>query len=139
MDWDQPWIEAAIHLRENGSTLTEIAEEIGTPVATLRLYLIAKMGVKRYQSLCRPRGPKANERTLRIREAIRLNAEPFASIAKREGVSRQYVYQVRNRMRDEVDHAINALGDKDYIDDKVGILQSQEERNEIISKIEAML
>ena len=37
MDWDQPWIDAAIHLRENGSTLTEIAEEIGTPVATLRL------------------------------------------------------------------------------------------------------
>lgn len=139
MDWDQPWIDAAIHMRENGSTLMEIAAEIGTPVSTLRLYLLADMGVKRYESLCRPRGRRNGERTSRIREAIRLNAEPYASIAKREGVSRQYVYQLRDKMRGEVDHAINALGDKDYIDDKVGILQSQEQRNEIISKIEAML
>ena len=139
MDWDQPWIAAAIHMRENGSTLMEIAAEIGTPVSTLRLYLLADMGVERYESLCRPRGRRNGERTSRIREAIRLNAEPYASIAKREGVSRQYVYQLRDKMRSEVDHAINALGDKDYIDDKVGILQSQERRNEIISKIEAML
>jgi len=71
--------------------------------------------------------------------AIREGERSMASIAEDEGVSRQYVYSVKWKLEGAVDKAIKDLGDKDYVDDKVGILQSQDERNKAIEEIERML
>ena len=54
-------------------------------------------------------------------------------------MSRQYVYFLKWKISEEVIKAVDHLGDKDYIDDKVGILQTQEQRNETIREIEEML
>lgn len=80
-----------------------------------------------------------SERADRIRLAIREGERSMASIAEDEGVSRQYVYSVKWKLEGAVDKAIKDLGDKDYVDDKVGILQSQDERNKAIEEIERML
>ena len=136
---EKPWIEAATHMREQGKTLQDIADVVGVAPSTVRNALRSHMGVSQYDEVKRYVVDfNKSERTKRIRESLRLTEKP-AQIAAREGVSRQYVYFLKWKMNDEVIKAVDALGDKDYIDDKVGILQSQEQRNEIISKIEAML
>tara|TARA_R110002020_G_scaffold116790_1_gene267447 strand:+ start:913 stop:1329 length:417 start_codon:yes stop_codon:yes gene_type:complete len=132
-----PWIAAAVHLRRNGSTLKQIAEEISVPLSTMRPYLLSAMTEDEYLSLKKP--TRNSERADRIRLAIREGERSMASIAEDEGVSRQYVYSVKWKLEGAVDKAIKDLGDKDYVDDKVGILQSQDESNKAIEEIERML
>ena len=136
---EKPWIEAATHMREQGKTLQDIADVVGVAPSTVRNALRSHMGISQNDQLKRYDVDfNKSERTKRIRESLRLNEKP-AQIAAREGVSRQYVYFLKWKMNDEVIKAVDALGDKDYIDDKVGILQTQEQRNETIREIEEML
>ena len=136
---EKPWIEAATHMREQGKTLQDIADVVGVAPSTVRNELRSHMGISQYNEVKRYVVDfNKSERTKRIRESLRLNENP-AQIAAREGVSRQYVYFLKWKMNDEVIKAVDALGDKDYIDDKVGILQTQEQRNETIREIEEML
>ena len=135
----KPWIEAALHMREQGKTLQDISDVVGVALSTVRNELRSHMGISKYDEVKRYCVDfNKSERTKRIRGSLRLNEKP-AQIALREGVSRQYVYFLKWKMNDEVIKAVDALGDKDYIDDKVGILQSQEQRNETIREIEEML
>ena len=136
---DKPWIDAAMHMREQGKKLQDIADVVGVAPSTVRNELRSHMGVSKYDEVKRYVVDfNKSERTKRIKESLRLNEKP-AQIANREGVSRQYVYFLKWKMNDEVIKAVDALGDKDYIDDKVGILQTQEQRNETIREIEEML
>ena len=136
---EKPWIEAATHMREQGKTLQDIADVVGVAPSTVRNELRSHMGISQYDEVKRYVVDfNKSERTKRIRESLRLNEKP-AQIAAREGVRRQYVYFLKWKMNDEVIKAVDALGDKDYIDDKVGILQTQEQRNETIREIEEML
>jgi len=136
---DKPWIDAAMHMREQGKKLQDIADVVGVAPSTVRNELRSHMGVNKYEELKRHVVDyNKSERTKRIREALRLNEKP-AQIAARENVSRQYVYFLKWKINEEVIKAVDHLGDKDYIDDKVGILQTQEQRNETIREIEEML
>ena len=136
---DKPWIDAAMHMRQQGKKLQDIADVVGVAPSTVRNELRSHMGVSKYDEVKRYVVDfNKSERTKRIKESLRLNEKP-AQIADREGVSRQYVYFLKWKMNDEVIKAVDALGDKDYIDDKVGILQTQEQRNETIREIEEML
>ena len=136
---DKPWIDVALHMREQGKTLQDIADVVGVAPSTVRNELRSHMGVSKYDEVKRYVVDfNKSERTKRIREALRLNEKP-AQIADREGVSRQYVYFLKWKINEEVIKAVDHLGDKDYIDDKVGILQTQEQRNETIREIEEML
>tara|TARA_R110002020_G_scaffold144244_2_gene317154 strand:+ start:918 stop:1346 length:429 start_codon:yes stop_codon:yes gene_type:complete len=133
------WVDAALHLRKEGKTLQEIADVCSVATSTIRNELRTLIGSNAYDELKKVANDyNKSLRTKRIKEAIRLNEKP-SEIANREGVSRQYVYLLKSRMLEDVDKAIDYLGDKDYIDDKVGILQSQEQRNETIREIEEML
>ena len=133
------WIAAAAHMRRQGNTLQKIADTCGVATSTIRNELRAHMGSSAYDELKRYVVDfNKNERTKRIKEALRLNEKP-ADIAQREEVSRQYVYWLKWQMAEEVDKAIAHLGDKDFIDDQVGILQEQDERNQTIREIEEML
>ena len=136
---DKPWIDAAMHMRERGKKLQDIADVVGVAPSTVRNELRSHMGVSKYDEVKRYVVDfNKSERTKRIKEALRLNEKP-AQIADREGVSRQYVYFLKWKISEEVIKAVDHLGDKDYIDDKVGILQTQEQRNETIREIEEML
>ena len=136
---DKPWIDAALHMREQGKKLQDIADVVGVAPSTVRNELRSHMGVSKYDEVKRYVVDfNKSERTKRIKEALRLNEKP-AQIADREGVSRQYVYFLKWKISEEVIKAVDHLGDKDYIDDKVGILQTQEQRNETIREIEEML
>ena len=136
---DKPWIDAAMHMREQGKKLQDIADVVGVAPSTVRNELRSHMGVSKYDEVKRYVVDfNKSERTKRIKEALRLNEKP-AQIADREGVSRQYVYFLKWKISEEVIKAVDHLGDKDYIDDKVGILQTQEQRNETIREIEEML
>lgn len=136
---DKPWIDAAMHMREQGKKLQDIADVVGVAPSTVRNELRSHMGVSKYDEVKRYVVDfNKSERTKRIRESLRLNEKP-AQIADREGVSRQYVYFLKWKINEEVIKAVDHLGDKDYIDDKVGILQTQEQRNETIREIEEML
>ena len=136
---DKPWIDAALHMREQGKKLQDIADVVGVAPSTVRNELRSHMGVSKYDEVKRYVVDfNKSERTKRIKESLRLNEKP-AQIADREGVSRQYVYFLKWKISEEVIKAVDHLGDKDYIDDKVGILQTQEQRNETIREIEEML
>jgi DNA-binding CsgD family transcriptional regulator len=136
---DKPWIDAAMHMREQGKKLQDIADVVGVAPSTVRNELRSHMGVSKYDEVKRYVVDfNKSERTKRIKESLRLNEKP-AQIADREGVSRQYVYFLKWKINEEVIKAVDHLGDKDYIDDKVGILQTQEQRNETIREIEEML
>ena len=136
---EKPWIDAAMHMREQGKKLQDIADVVGVAPSTVRNELRSHMGVSKYDEVKRYVVDfNKSERTKRIKEALRLNEKP-AQIADREGVSRQYVYFLKWKISEEVIKAVDHLGDKDYIDDKVGILQTQEQRNETIREIEEML
>jgi|TARA_R100000908_G_C3754898_1_gene149253 DNA-binding CsgD family transcriptional regulator len=136
---DKPWIDAAMHMREQGKKLQDIADVVGVAPSTVRNELRSHMGVSKYDEVKRYVVDfNKSERTKRIKESLRLNEKP-AQIADREGVSRQYVYFLKWKISEEVIKAVDHLGDKDYIDDKVGILQTQEQRNETIREIEEML
>ena len=136
---DKPWIDAAMHMREQGKKLQDIADVVGVAPSTVRNELRSHMGVSKYDEVKRYVVDfNESERTKRIKESLRLNEKP-AQIADREGVSRQYVYFLKWKINEEVIKAVDHLGDKDYIDDKVGILQTQEQRNETIREIEEML
>jgi DNA-binding CsgD family transcriptional regulator len=136
---DKPWIDAAVHMREQGKKLQDIADVVGVAPSTVRNELRSHMGVSKYDEVKRYVVDfNKSERTKRIKESLRLNEKP-AQIADREGVSRQYVYFLKWKINEEVIKAVDHLGDKDYIDDKVGILQTQEQRNETIREIEEML
>ena len=50
--------------------------------------------------------PELTERTKRIRESLRQGEHP-PDIAKREGVSRQYVYKVRSQREERVDRHVD--------------------------------
>jgi len=136
---DKPWIDAAMHMREQGKKLQDIADVVGVAPSTVRNELRSHMGISKYDEVKRYVVDfNKSERTKRIKESLRLNEKP-AQIADREGVSRQYVYFLKWKINEEVIKAVDHLGDKDYIDDKVGILQTQEQRNETIREIEEML
>ena len=136
---DKPWIDAAVHMREQGKKLQDIADVVGVAPSTVRNELRSHMGISKYDEVKRYVVDfNKSERTKRIKESLRLNEKP-AQIADREGVSRQYVYFLKWKINEEVIKAVDHLGDKDYIDDKVGILQTQEQRNETIREIEEML
>ena len=136
---DKPWIDAAMHMREQGKKLQDIADVVGVAPSTVRNELRSHMGVSKYDEVKRYVVDfNKSERTKRIKESLRLNEKP-AQIADREGVSRQYVYFLKWKISEELIKAVDHLGDKDYIDDKVGILQTQEQRNETIREIEEML
>lgn len=137
---DNPsWIEAAVHMRRSGSTLKEISDMTGATISSVRDYVRATIGVGEYTELMERHSRRGkNDKTNRIMESIR-NGEVMSAIALREGVSRQYVFSIKWRMEADVEHAINHLGDKDFVDDKVGILQSQESRSQAIREIEKIL
>jgi len=136
---DKPWIDAAMHMREQGKKLQDIADVVGVAPSTVRNELRSHMGISKYDEVKRYVVDfNKSERTKRIKESLRLNEKP-AQIDDREGVSRQYVYFLKWKISEEVIKAVDHLGDKDYIDDKVGILQTQEQRNETIREIEEML
>ena len=137
---DNPsWIEAAVHMRRGGSTLKEISEMTGATISSVREYVRATIGVDEYRHLLQKHSRRGkNEKTQRIMESIR-NSEVMSAIALREDVSRQYVFAIKWRMEADVEQAINRLGDKDFVDDKVGILQSQESRSQASREIEKIL
>ena len=128
---EKPWLDAAIHLRKQGATLHQIAEQVGAHPSAVRDALLRNLTSEEYGALLRKR---TSSKTDAIKEQLRLNKSPPV-IAKEFGVSRQYVYAMRDRMREAQDKAIDNLGDKDYIDGKVGILQSQEQRDKTIEDI----
>ena len=98
---DKPWIDAAMHMREQGKKLQDIADVVGVAPSTVRNELRSHMGVSKYDEVKRYVVDfNKSERTKRIKESLRLNEKP-AQIADREGVSRQYVYFLKWKINEE--------------------------------------
>ena len=100
-----PWYGIAEKLRRENRTLKEISDLLGVAVPTIRTQLAIRMDD--YDAFKQPTvKPELTARSKRIREALRQGEHP-PDIAKREGVSRQYVYKVRSQREESVDRHVD--------------------------------
>jgi|TARA_R100000315_G_C5140546_1_gene80377 DNA-binding CsgD family transcriptional regulator len=100
-----PWYRIAEKLRRENRTLQEISDLLGVAVPTIRTQLAIRM--KDYESFKQPTvRPELTARSKRIRQSLREGEHP-PDIAKREGVSRQYVYKVRAQREESVDKHVD--------------------------------
>ena len=89
------WYKRAEQLRRENHTLQKISDLLGIAIPTIRTQLIQRMDA--YDDFIQPtHGNEAAERTHRIKKALAQGGHP-PLIAKKEGVSRQWVYALRKR------------------------------------------
>ena len=111
------WYEYAERLRRENHTLQQISDLIDVAVPTIRTQLMFRM--PDYDAFKQPTyGEEATARTRRIKRALAEGERPPV-IAEREGVSRQWVYALRQRVAGRVDALVKREVDRTLLGDRL--------------------
>ena len=96
-----PWYAVAEQLRREGQTIQQISDMLAVSVTTVRSQLFWRM--PDYDAFKQPTASnRATERSRRILEALK-QGESVASVAKRENVSRQWIYKLKKKRTNALD------------------------------------
>ena len=112
------WLEQAIDLRKDGDTLAQLSNVLLIPVSTIRYQLALNLSRNEYDRYCKePNTADGRQRTKAIlsfhKEGLNGN-----QIAKRVGVSRQYVYKLIRMKREQEDALLDYEVEKQALKDR---------------------
>ena len=98
------WYNLAEKFRREGKTLQYISDLLGVAVPTLRTQLLLRM--KDYEAFKQPTASnEATARSSRILQAVK-EKESITKIARRENVSRQWIYKLLNRREEKINRFV---------------------------------
>lgn len=110
------WYGVAEQLRREGRTIQQISDLLGVSVSTVRSQLFWRM--PDYDSFKHPTaGEEATARSLRILEALGKD-EPVSSVAKREKVSRQWIYKLKAKRTKAMDRRVKNEVERVFLERK---------------------
>jgi len=110
------WYGLAEKFRREGRTLQYISDLLGVAVPTLRTQLVLRMND--YDTFKQPTSSnEARARSARIIEAVE-QKESITKIAKREEVSRQWIYKLLKRKEEKLNRLVKNEVDKKQLEKK---------------------
>lgn len=110
------WYNLAEKFRREGKTLQYISDLLGVAIPTLRTQLLLRM--KDYDAFKQPTASnEATARSNRIIQAVKEN-ESITKIARRENVSRQWIYKLMKRKEEQINRLVKSEVDRKQLEKK---------------------